>query len=124
MAITAKDRQQLEKLYSEYSPRYRGRKENYFALSYLFRKFKQEPEELAHQVAFEQNDNGIDGYYIDRAAGNLYLFQFRWTENHALLKEGMEQLAATGINQIFGGDTGLLLPSLMRHLAADLKEVR
>jgi hypothetical protein len=124
MAITAKDRQQLNQLYADYSPRYRGRKENYFALYYLSRKFKQEPEEIAHQVAFDDNDVGIDAYYIDRAAGNLYLFQFSWTENHAYLKKGMERLVANGIPQVFGGGAAAQSSSLLGHLAADLKEVR
>ena len=37
-------------------------------------------DQLIHQVAFGNRDYGIDTYYIDREAKNLYLYQFKWSE--------------------------------------------
>jgi hypothetical protein len=57
-----------------------GKKEDYFALLYLVRRFKHPADQLIHQVAFGNRDCGIDTYYIDREAENLYLYQFKWSE--------------------------------------------
>src|SRR5260370_34410207 len=102
MPITQKDKQQLDDAYAQYGRSYGGKKEDYYAFLYLNRKFKAEPNEIAHQVAFGNRDYGVDAYYIDRQARNLYLFQFKWTENHGQFKDSMERLAENGLCRIFG----------------------
>ena len=102
MPITPRDKQRLEELHSEHGRTLGGVKEDYFALLYLTRKFKADVNEIAHQVAFGGNDYGFDAYYIDRQARNLYLYQFKWSENHMLFKESMERMAAVGLPLIFG----------------------
>src|SRR5688500_3650973 len=100
---------------------YGGKKEHYFALLYLTRKFKAEPEELGHQVAFENSDSGVHAYYVDRRAGNLYLYHFNWSESHTSFKEPMERVLKVGLPSIFGTPLDEPLPlSLHRHLAQDL----
>lgn len=125
MPITPKDKQHLDDLFAEYSASYGGKKEDYFALHYLTRKFKVEPTEVAHQVAFGNHDYGIDAYYIDRHARNLYLYQFKWSESHTLFKDSMERLADDGIPRLFGNPTqDPLQNELLRYLADNLKECR
>lgn len=102
MAITKQDKQALAELHSEWSKTYGGRSEDYFPLLYLTKKFKTTVDAIAGQVCFGSNDYGIDAYYIDREARNLYLYQFKWSENHNLFKESLERLAADGIERIFG----------------------
>ena len=102
MPIKTIDKQRLDSLYAEYHGRYEGRKEDYFALLYMTRKFKVDEEEVAHQVAFGGNDYGIDAYFIDRDARNLYLHQFRWSEDHGQFKGSMERLTKDGLARIFG----------------------
>ena len=40
MAITSRDKQELDQLYSDYGQKFGGCKQDYFALIYLRRKFK------------------------------------------------------------------------------------
>jgi hypothetical protein len=125
MPITHKDKQQLDDLYAELGRSYGGRKEDYFALLYLTRKFKLEPNEIAHQVAFGNRDYGIDAYYVDRQARNLYLFQFKWAEDYGQFKHSMERLAESGLLRIFGNPMqDPLQNEFLRYLAQDLRECR
>lgn len=105
MPITKHDKQALAQIYSDWSGTYKGRPEDYFALLYLTKKFKVDVEDIASQVCFGSGDYGIDAFHIERAGRNLYLFQFKWSENHNLFKESMERLAKDGLERIFGSPT-------------------
>jgi uncharacterized protein YihD (DUF1040 family) len=123
MAITKREQQTLDQIFADYGEKYHGIKEDYFALLYLTKRFKCKVEDVAHQVAFGGNDYGIDAYYTDRDSRNLYLYQFKWSENHNLFKESLERLARDGMERIFGNP--LQDPSqneLLRYLKADLRE--
>lgn len=125
MAIETSDQQQLDFLYAEHYERYRGRKEDYFAFLHLKRRFKVNIETVAHQVAFGGNDYGIDAYFIDREARNLYLFQFKWSEDHGQFKGSMERLARDGLCRIFGNpDQDAAQNDLLIYLKKDLEESR
>jgi hypothetical protein len=122
MAITRKDQQELAQVFTDLGD-LGGRKEDYFPVLYMAKKFKCEPRDIAQQVAFGGNDYGIDAYFIDRPSKNLYLFQFKWSEDHNLFKDSMERLATVGIERIFGNP--LQDPTqneLLRLLKADLRE--
>jgi hypothetical protein len=123
MSITARDQQELAQLHAEYSPKYKGSKEDYFALLYLTKKFNLRVEDAVGQVAFGNNDYGFDAYHIDREGRNLYLYQFKWSENHNLFKESLDRIADDGIPRIFGDplqDPGQ--NELVAQLKADLEE--
>ncbi len=123
MAITKRDQQELDQFYSDYSDKYQGRKEDYFALVYLSKKFKCRVDDIAHQVAFGSNDYGLDGYYVDRDGRNLFLFQFKWSENHNLFKESLERLTKDGMERIFGNPLqDAEQNEYLRYLKADLRE--
>jgi len=102
MPITNRDQQELDQIYTDYKTKYNGRKEDYFALLYLTKKFKCKIEEIAHQVAFGNTDYGIDAYYFDSQSRNLYMYQFKWSEDHNLFKESLERILNTGISVLFG----------------------
>jgi len=102
VAITNRDQQELDQLHAEYGPRYKGVKEDYFAILYLTKKFKMSVEDAVNRVAFGNNDYGIDAYHIDREGRNLYLYQFKWSESHNLFKESLDRIADHGIPRIFG----------------------
>jgi|LQYC01.1.fsa_nt_gi hypothetical protein len=123
MPITKKDLQELDQCYADYSDKYQGRKEDYFALVYLTKKFKCRVEDVAHQVAFWGNDYGLDAYFIDREGRNLYLLQFKWSENHNLFKESLERLTKDGLERIFGNPLqDARQNEYLRYLKADLRE--
>ena len=105
MAIRANDQQVLDDLYAQYKSAYGGAKQDYFALAYLRKRFKIEIDDLKYRVAFNGNDYGIDAYFIDGEAHNLYLYQFKWTENYALFKDSMVRLTNYGIDRVFGNPT-------------------
>ncbi len=95
-------KREIEQAYMEYKDKYGGIKEDYFALLYLSKEFKCKPDDIAHQVAFGGNDYGIDAFHVDRERKNLYLYQFKWSENHNLFKESLLRLCKDGMERIFG----------------------
>jgi len=125
MSIKAIDQQRLDSLHAEHYGRYGGRKEDYFALLYLTRKFKVDVDEIAHQVAFGGNDYGIDAYFVDRDARNLYLYQFKWSEDHSQFKQSMERLAKDGFARVFGSTSqDPIQNDVLSYLKNDLREKR
>jgi hypothetical protein len=125
MPISKQDQQSLDQIFSDYSDKYKGRKEDYFAGLYLVKKFKAEFSEIARQIAFGNNDYGIDAYYVDRESKNLYLYQFKWSENHNLFKDSLDRLAKYGMERIFGNPMGDPEQNeLLRNLKGDLNEQR
>ncbi len=94
--------QEINEAYSGFSRKYSGRKEDYFALLYLMKKFNLTLEEAASQVCFGGNECAIDAFYHDKTTRNLYLFQFRWSEDHLQFKESFERFILVGIDRIFG----------------------
>lgn len=123
MPIKPADQQRLDALFSENKATYGGRREDYFALLYLTRKFGVTVEEVAHQVAFGGNDYGIDAYYLDRPTRNLYLYQFKWTEDHTQFKGAMTRLADAGLPRVFGNpDQDREQNELLTYLKKELRE--
>lgn len=123
MPISLRDKQELDQIYSERKSKFGGRKEDYFAFLYICRKFKCSPEDIGNQVAFGGNDYGLDAFYLDRPSFNLYLYQFKWAENHNLFKGSMERLAKDGMQRIFG--VGMPDPyknELLNRLRGELSE--
>src|SRR5580700_8348838 len=86
----------------DHKPKYGGLKEDYFALLYLAEEFGKPPGDIAHQIAFGNNDFGIDAFHFDPARRNLYLFQFKWSENYTLFKESLNRLISAGMERVFG----------------------
>ena len=125
MSIKTIDQQRLDSLYAEHHGQYGGKKEDYFALLFLTRKFRVEIDEIAHQVAFGGNDYGIDAYFVDRDARNLYLYQFKWSEDQGQFKGSMERLAQDGLARIFGStNQDPNQNEVITYLKKDLKEHR
>lgn len=126
MAIKPVDQQKLDAIQADYGKRYGGRVEDCFALLYLSRKFKRDMEEVAHQVAWGGNDYGIDAYFVDPDARNLYLYQFKWSEDHGQFKGSMERLAKDGLARIFGGSRSQdsTQNDVLSYLRKDLREYK
>ncbi len=126
MPISAKDEHDLDALVHQYRPAgTKRRREDFFPLLYLPRRFKCTVEELIPQVAFGNNDYGIDAYYIDRLSRNLYLYQFKWSENPLLFRDSLERMAVAGMQRIFGSaPVDPKKNEVLRSLRADLGEVR
>jgi hypothetical protein len=123
MPISSRDKQELEQIYSDYKDKFNGRKEDYFALLYLCRKFKCTPEQIGNQVDFQGHDYGLDAFYLDRPSFNLYLYQFKWSEDHNLFKQSMQRLTTDGLKRIFGNaQTDPYKSEILNTLQGELSE--
>lgn len=106
MSILPKDKRDLLALKEKYHGRLLSKDEkDYFPLQYLSKRFRRDPDDFLDQVAIGNNDYGIDAYHIDLEAKNLYLYQFKWSENHNLFRESLERLASAGIQRLFAPNT-------------------
>lgn len=99
MAIT---QELLDETFKKYKSKHEGKKEDYFAALYIVEKHDKKLEDVFQYCVFGNNDYGFDGYYIDREAKNLYLYQFKWSENHEQFKGSYERLIKDGMEMIFG----------------------
>jgi hypothetical protein len=125
MPIKPADQQRLDAFFAEHRDTYGGSREDCFAPLYLTRKFDVTMDEIAHRVARGNNDYGIDAYHIDRRSGNLYLYQFKWSEDHGQFKSSMERLAKDGLPRLFGNPLqDAKQNDLVTYLKKDLKENR
>jgi hypothetical protein len=79
-----------------------GKKDNYFGVLYLSKKFNIAPDDAASFVAVEgTTDAGIDAYYHDKDKKNAIHVRFRWSEDHTQFREPLEKLGKNGISKIF-----------------------
>lgn len=120
--ITQED---INKTYKELKESCGGLLEDYFALIYLSNEFRISQEEAIPFTGFGNNDYGIDAFYLDRESTNLYLYQFKWSENHHLFEESLKRLRDNGIEMIFGNPSvDKNLNPLIVNLRSILKENR
>jgi len=93
---------EIDQIYKALSSSLGGKKENYFGVLYLSKKFNLPASEAASFVALDgTTDAGIDAYYHDKDKKTLYLYVFRWSEDHILFREPLEKLGKIGISKIF-----------------------
>jgi hypothetical protein len=93
---------EIDEAYKSLSPTLGGKKDNYFGVLYLSKKFNVPPNEAASFVAVDgTTDAGIDAYYHDKDKKTLYLHVFRWSEDHIQFREPLENLGKNGISKIF-----------------------
>jgi hypothetical protein len=122
MAITL-DR--LTETYTKFKPKFEGLKEDYFSPLFISDKFEKPIENVLDYCAFGKNDYGIDAYFIDKEAKNLYLYQFKWSDNYELFKETYKRLIKDGIERIFGDpNTDSSINKLIPKLKLDLEEYK
>lgn len=126
MPITVKDEDSLSALVEiHHTSVGTKRREDFFPLLYIPKKFGVSAEEVIPHTAFGNNDYGIDAYHVDRASRNLYLYQFKWSENPQLFKESLERLTVDGMNRIFGNPINdPCRNEVLRSLKSDLEEAR
>jgi hypothetical protein len=122
MAITI---ERLAEAFTKHRSKHEGRKEDYFAPLFISDKFDRSLDSILENCAYGNNDYGIDGYFIDRDAKNLYLYQFKWSDNYELFKETYKRLSNFGIERIFGDlhvDTSI--NKMVWKLKLDLQEYK
>lgn len=96
--ITQRD---IDQIYSDHRNIHGGAKEDYFGTLYLMREFDMDVETALAQTTFGGRDYGMDGFHFDRSTGNLYLYQFKWSEDHNLFRESLRRMTEDGVRRIF-----------------------
>jgi hypothetical protein len=99
MAITDRE---IDQAFSDLKSTCGGVRNDYFGLLYLEDEFDIGRERAITQVAFGNNDYGIDGFHFDVERRNFYLFQFKWSESPGGFKESYQRLIDAGMERIFG----------------------
>src|SRR5215472_7591816 len=74
---------QIDQTFSDLRSTCGGVREDYFGLLYLEKEHNLVREKAVNQVAFGGHDYKIDGFHFDEQRGNLYLFQFKYSESYA-----------------------------------------
>jgi len=74
-----------------------------FAPLYLAHEHGLDMERALMQTTFGGNDYGFDAFYFNPANRNLYLYQFKWTEDASAFKDSYRRMLDAGIQRIFGG---------------------
>lgn len=96
------EHREINEAYRGLSGQLKGRKDDYFALLYLMKKFNITLEEATSHICFGGNDCAVDAFYHDKAVRDLYLFQFRCSRDHLLFRQSFERMLLVGINRVFG----------------------
>jgi len=91
----------IQQAYSDLKSTCGGVREDYFGLLYLEQEHKVLPERAVNQIAFGGNDYGLDGFHFDEQRRNLYLFQFKYSDNHTQFKGSLQRLIEAGVERIF-----------------------
>lgn len=98
-AVTEND---LRDAWNRHHDSHRGKREDFFGPVYLAKEFSGSVEDFLAQCAFGSNDYGLDAYHVDESRRNLYLFQFKWSEDHNLFKGSLKRLVESGMERVFG----------------------
>lgn len=98
-AVTEND---LKEAWKSHNETHGGRREDYFGPVYLAKEFGGSVEDYLAQCAFGSHDHGLDAFHVDENRRNLYLFQFKWSEDHNLFKPSLKRLVESGMERVFG----------------------
>lgn len=91
----------IDQAFSDLRATHGGLREDYFGLLYLEQEHDLARERALNQIAFGGNDYGVDGFHFDKERRNLYIFQFKYSNSHALFKETFKRLINDGMERIF-----------------------
>jgi hypothetical protein len=113
----------VDQVFSELKKKHGGARKDYFGLLYLEQEFGLARAVAANHIAFGGNDLGVDGFHVDPARRNLYLYQFKFSASFNQFKPTFQKLIEGGIERVFSG--GRIDPSagpMLRQLRSALVE--
>jgi hypothetical protein len=114
---------QLTQCFNDHRAKYGGVREDYFGVLYLAKRFRLSHEDAIRHVTFGGFDYGVDAYYIDIEPGNLFLYQFKWSDSVATMAKSMDRLTDAGIDAIFGNEPiNVNRNEIINRLRADIRE--
>jgi len=93
--------QTIEQLWSDNRATYGGVRNDYFAPLYLAHEHGLEMERALMQTTFGGHDYGFDAFHFNPANRNLYLYQFKWSDDCGSFKDSYRRMLDAGIKRIF-----------------------
>jgi hypothetical protein len=95
--------QAIDQLHAEYHGAYGGVRNDYFARLFLMQEHDLQLDRALIQTTFGGRDYGFDAFHFDRQNHNLYLYQFKWSEDPGSFKESYRRMLDAGLDRIFVG---------------------
>src|SRR6266542_3955053 len=95
----------IDQLYSEHRSVYGGVRNDYFAPLFLMQEHTINLDRALMQTTFGGHDYGFDSFHFNQDNHNLYLYQFKWSEDAASFKESYRRMLDAGLGRIFAGST-------------------
>lgn len=103
MPISKINDQAIDQLCAEHKANYGGVRNDYFAPLFLVREHEIEIDQALLQTTFGGKDYGFDAFHLDKKNWNLYLYQFKWTDDASAFKESYLRMLDVGMNRLFEG---------------------
>ena len=97
--------QSVDQLHSEFRNTYGGVRNDYFAPLFLMHEHGIDLDHALMQTTFGGRDYGFDAFHFNSENHNLYLYQFKWTEDPGGFKESYRRMLDAGLDRIFVGST-------------------
>jgi hypothetical protein len=101
-----------------------GVNNDYFGLLFLEQEFKLPREKACEQIAYGNQDFGIDGFHFDRQAKNFHLLQFKFSKSVDQFTGSMQRLITAGLARVFEASTQEAENPLLREIKSNLYELR
>lgn len=95
--------QTIDQAFADFKREYGGVRNDYFAPLFLVNEHGLELDTALLHSTFGGNDYGFDAFYWDRKTCNLYLYQFKWSEEVGQFKESYRRMMDAGLDRIFVG---------------------
>jgi hypothetical protein len=113
---------EIDNAFAALSKTHGGTRKNYFGLA-TGERVRPAQGVAANQVSFKGNEYGVDGFHVDTAKRNLYLYQFRQSASYNLFKATLQRLVDGGIERVFsGGRLDSTADPMLRQLRSRLME--
>ena len=103
MPVSKINDQAIDQLCVEHKPTYGGVRNDYFAPLFLVREHEIDMDQALLQTTFGGKDYGFDAFHFDKKNGNLYLYQFKWTDDATAFKESYLRMLDVGMDRLFEG---------------------
>lgn len=115
----------MNQLLQDYHATLSGCLEDYFGAAYLEAQHRLPIDTALAQTVRGNYDFGIDAYHLDGATGNLYLYQFKYSNDWRQFQESMRRLIKAGLARVFSA-TPLDMEEnpTLRSLRAEIEEFK
>jgi len=95
--------QAIDQLHSEHRGNHGGVRNDYFAPLFLMQEHGIDLDRALMQTTFGGRDYGFDSFHFNQDNHNLYLYQFKWSDDPSSFKESYRRMLDAGIDRVFVG---------------------